>query len=264
MWWRAKERRPVAPNGSRPSRRIVGEPTIAAVRRPPAFDPLKDRFDVDQSFIAKHPTESIVRGEPVRAAVEVLEHHAEGSSCCFFHASIPGLWWNRGKTQRNRLRPGLWHQKSMPTAGSSSAAKPRVRSEPTSAWMPWRWRFGTGETSTGSSIIPTEPGQYLAIRYTERLGEAGAANSVGSKGDSYDNALAETIIGLYKAELIRRRGPWKGIDDVEYATLEWVDWFNHRRLLEPIGDVPPAEFEADYWGKEDSDDPATLRDPSLR
>jgi putative transposase len=86
--------------------------------------------------------------------------------------------------------------------------------------------------------------QYLAIRYTERLGEAGAVNSVGSKGDSYDNALAETIIGLYKTELIRRRGPWKGIDDVEFDTLEWVDWFNHRRLLEPIGDVPPAEFEA--------------------
>ena len=86
--------------------------------------------------------------------------------------------------------------------------------------------------------------QYLAIRYTERLAEAGAACSVGSRGDSYDNALAETIIGLYKTELIRRRGPWKGLDQVEYATLEWVDWFNHRRLLEPIGHVPPAEFEA--------------------
>ena len=83
-------------------------------------------------------------------------------------------------------------------------------------------------------------GQYLAIRYTERLGEAGAVNSVGSKGDSFDNALAETIIGLYKTELIRRRGPWKGIDDVEFDTLEWVDWFNHRRLLEPIGDVPAS------------------------
>jgi transposase InsO family protein len=107
-------------------------------------------------------------------------------------------------------------------------------------------------------------GQYLAIRYTERLGEAGAVNSVGSRGDSYDNALAETIIGLYKTELIRRRGPWKGIDDVEFDTLEWVDWFNHRRLLEPIGDVPPVEFEAAYWSKEGSDAPATLRDPSLR
>ncbi len=107
-------------------------------------------------------------------------------------------------------------------------------------------------------------GQYLAIRYTERLGEQGAVNSVGSKGDSFDNALAETIIGLYKTELIRRRGPWKGLDDVEYATLEWIDWFNHRRLLEPIGYVPPAEFEAAYWSKEGSEKDATLRDPSLR
>jgi transposase InsO family protein len=82
---------------------------------------------------------------------------------------------------------------------------------------------------------PVESAQYLAIRYTERLAEAGAVTSVGSRGDSYDNALAETIIGLYKTELIRRRGPWKGVDDVEYATLEWVDWFNHRRSWSPSG-----------------------------
>jgi transposase InsO family protein len=103
--------------------------------------------------------------------------------------------------------------------------------------------------------------QYLAIRYTERLADAGAVASVGSRGDSYDNALAETIIGLYKTELIRRRGPWKGIDQVEYATLEWVDWFNHRRLLEPIGSVPPAEFEATFRPEED---PVPLKYPSLR
>ena len=88
--------------------------------------------------------------------------------------------------------------------------------------------------------------QYLSIRYSERLTEAGAQPSVGSVGDSYDNALAETIIGLYKAEVIHRRGPWRHLEAVEYATLEWVDWFNHRRLLEPIGNVPPAEFEASY------------------
>jgi putative transposase len=87
---------------------------------------------------------------------------------------------------------------------------------------------------------------------------------VGSRGDSYDNALAETIIGLYKTELIRRRGPWRGLDDVEYATLEWVDWFNHRRLLEPIGYVPPAEFEAVYHRREDPSRAARLKDPSLR
>jgi putative transposase len=106
--------------------------------------------------------------------------------------------------------------------------------------------------------------QYLSIRYTERLAEAGAVTSVGSRGDSYDNALAETMIGLYKTELIRRRGPWKGIDDLEYATLEWVDWFNHRRLLEPIGYVPPAEFEAAFQRKDDPSYSARLKEPSLR
>jgi transposase InsO family protein len=89
--------------------------------------------------------------------------------------------------------------------------------------------------------------QYLSIRYSERLAEAGAEPSVGSVGDSYDNALAETIIGLYKTEVIHRRGPWRHLEAVEYATLEWVDWFNHRRLLEPIGNVPPAELEASYY-----------------
>lgn len=88
--------------------------------------------------------------------------------------------------------------------------------------------------------------QYLSIRYTERLAEAGVRPSVGSVGDSYDNALAETINGLYKAELIHRRGPWRSFEAVEFATLEWVDWFNHRRLLEPIGNIPPAEAEARY------------------
>ncbi len=89
--------------------------------------------------------------------------------------------------------------------------------------------------------------QYLSIRYTERLAEAGVESSVGSTGDSYDNALAETINGLYKTELIHKRGPWRTVDDVEYATLEWVDWFNHRRLLEPIGNIPPAELEMAYY-----------------
>ena len=89
--------------------------------------------------------------------------------------------------------------------------------------------------------------QYVSIKYTERLAEAGLVPSVGSVGDSYDNALAETINGLYKAEVIHRRGPWRTLEAVEYATLEWVDWFNNRRLLEPIGNVPPAEAEAAYY-----------------
>ena len=88
--------------------------------------------------------------------------------------------------------------------------------------------------------------QYLSIRYTNRLAEAGISPSVGSVGDSYDNALAESVIGLYKTELIRTKGPWKDRDQVEYATLEYVDWFNHRRLLEPIGNIPPAEKEDNY------------------
>jgi len=89
--------------------------------------------------------------------------------------------------------------------------------------------------------------QYTSIRYTERLALAGVERSVGSVGDSYDNALAETINGLYKTEVIRRRGPWRNIDGVEFATLEWVDWFNNRRLLEPIGYVPPAEYEEAWY-----------------
>ena len=89
--------------------------------------------------------------------------------------------------------------------------------------------------------------QYVSIRYSERLAEAGIEPSVGSKGDSYDNALAETINGLYKTELIHRRGPWKSRESVELATLQWVHWFNNIRLLEPIGYIPPAEAEANYW-----------------
>ena len=93
--------------------------------------------------------------------------------------------------------------------------------------------------------------QYVSIRYTERLAEAGIEPSVGSVGDSYDNALAETVIGLYKTEVIRRRGPWRHLEAVEFATLEWVDWYNNQRLLEPIGYISPLEYEKEYYrGKE--------------
>jgi putative transposase len=101
--------------------------------------------------------------------------------------------------------------------------------------------------------------QYVSIRYTERLAEAGIEPSVGSKGDSYDNALAETINGLYKAELIHRRGPWKTREAVELATLKWVSWFNHQRLLGPIGYIPPAEAEANYWREQARGDLANRR-----
>jgi len=98
--------------------------------------------------------------------------------------------------------------------------------------------------------------QYVSIKYTERLAEAGIEPSVGSIGDSYDNALAETINGLYKAEVIHRRGPWRSFEAVEYATLEWVNWFNHRRLLEPIGNIPPAEAQELYYAAADNIDMA--------
>lgn len=100
----------------------------------------------------------------------------------------------------------------------------------------------------GRLVVHSDRGsQYVAMRYTNRLADAGAAPSVGSAGDAYDNALAESIIGLYKTEVIHQRGPWKGFEDVEYATLEWVAWFNTQRILEPLGYVSPAEFEEQFY-----------------
>jgi putative transposase len=111
-------------------------------------------------------------------------------------------------------------------------------------------------THRGGLIHHSDRGvQYVSIKYSERLAEAGIEPSVGSVGDSYDNALAETINGLYKAEVIHRRGPWRNFEAVEFATLEWVDWFNNRRLLEPIGNIPPAEAEQRYY--------ATLDEPAM-
>jgi putative transposase len=100
--------------------------------------------------------------------------------------------------------------------------------------------------------------QYVSMRDTERLAEAAIAPSVGSRGDSYDNALAESVIGLFKTEVIQRKGPWRHLEAVEFATLDWVDWFNTRRLLEPIGYVPPAEYEARYY--DHLRRPATIED----
>ena len=104
--------------------------------------------------------------------------------------------------------------------------------------------------SRGGLVHHSDRGaQYVSIKYTERLAEAGIEPSVGSVGDSYDNALAETINGLHKAEVIHRRGPWRNFEAIEFATLEWVDWFNNRRLLEPIGFIPPAEAEERYFAR---------------
>ena len=107
--------------------------------------------------------------------------------------------------------------------------------------------------------------QYLSIRYTERLAEAGIEPSVGSRGDSYDNALAESVIGLFKTEVIRRRGPWRSLEDVEFATLEWVWWFNYHRLLEPIGHIPPVEHEEAYYRRQEGQaEVAALNPGALR
>jgi putative transposase len=100
--------------------------------------------------------------------------------------------------------------------------------------------------------------QYTSLRYGERLAEAGITPSVGSVGDSFDNALAETINGLYKTELIKPRGPWRTLDAVEIATAEWVDWFNHRRLYEYCGDIPPVELETAYYARQEAQPPAEL------
>ncbi|WP_306370074.1 integrase core domain-containing protein, partial [Nocardiopsis sp. CC223A] len=105
--------------------------------------------------------------------------------------------------------------------------------------------------------------QYLAVRYTQRLAEAGAVASVGTTGDSYDNALAEAFHSLFKAELIRNRGPWKSLDEVEIAVAEYVDWFNHRRLHGEIGLVPPAEFEDDFYRQESVSSDTEALVPSL-
>jgi transposase InsO family protein len=109
--------------------------------------------------------------------------------------------------------------------------------------MLWSRRSGHDRIRINSYTTVTAA---LSIRYTERLAEAGIEPSVGSVGDSYDNASAESVIGLYQTEVIRWRGPWRNLEAVEFATLEWVDWFNNRRLLEPIGNIPPAEFEDAY------------------
>jgi len=107
-----------------------------------------------------------------------------------------------------------------------------------------------GRSVDGHLVHHSDRGsQYLSIRYTERLGREDIAASVGTTGDSYDNALAESIIGLFKTEVIRKSGPWRGVEDVEFATLDWVHWFNHERLLEPLGYLPPAEFEQLHYGQ---------------
>ena len=133
-------------------------------------------------------------------------------------------------------------------ARSSAGASPATCAP---AWSSTRstWPASiAAPASTGSSATPT-PGQYTSLRYTERLDEIGARPSIGTTADSYDNALAEAVNGLYKSELIRSQGPWRTVDDVELATLAWVHWFNTTRLHGTLGDIPPAEFEAAHYAQ---------------
>jgi putative transposase len=146
-------------------------------------------------------------------------------------------WLNRGPPA---APAGSWKKRRPNSPEVCETVANLVRDGP-------RISVGAGTLRYAVLRRPVEPGQYVSIRYSERLAEAGIEPSVGSTGDSYDNALAETINGLYKAEIIHRRGPWKTREAVELATLEWVSWFNHHRLLEPIGYIPPAEAEASYW-----------------
>lgn len=120
-----------------------------------------------------------------------------------------------------------------------------------------RWSRGT--TLEGLVCHSDAGSQFTSIRYGERLAEIGAMPSIGSIGDSYDNALAETVHGLYKTELIRRRGPWRAVDDLELATLGWVHWFNNQRLHGTLGDIPPAEFEAAYHHQQDTNRPVGIQ-----
>jgi putative transposase len=131
---------------------------------------------------------------------------------------------------------------------SSSAGRCRTRCAATWRSTPWRWRSSREVDDLAGLVHHSDRGvQYLSIRYSERLDEAGAVASVGSKGDSYDNAMAESFNGLYKSELIYRKGPWRNVDHVEWATLNYVDWFNNRRIHNEIGKIPPAEFEETYY-----------------
>src|SRR5215210_2694877 len=144
---------------------------------------------------------------------------------------------------------------STSSRGVSSAGVSPARRTPASCWTRWSKLCTRAGPSGAAASSITVIAVCVSIKYTERLAEAGIEPSVGSVGDSYDNALAEPINGLYKAEVIHRRGPWRSFEAVEFATLEWVDWFNNRRLLEPIGNIPPAEAEEHYY--------ATLDQPAM-
>jgi len=178
---------------------------------------------------------------------------------------VPPRICSSGTSPRRRRTPGGWptsprsapgparsmrRSSSTATPGRSPAGGWPTTCAPTYHSTPWRWRYTNGKSTTDRLYItPTTGSQYLSIRYTTTLSEAGVDCSAGTIGDSYDNALAETVIGLYKTELVRRHGPWRDLHHLELATLDWVDWYNNRRIHGWCGNIPPAEYEAIYYNQ---------------
>jgi transposase InsO family protein len=193
--------------------------------------------------------EGVVRGKAVRTTVP-----DKAAACPFdlvnrhFHAPAPNKLWVSDFTYVSTWG-GFVYVAFVIDVYARRIVGWRVSRNPTAAFVLDALEQALhARRPTESLVHHSDRGsQYVSIRYTERLAEAGIEPSVGSVGDSYDNALAESVIGLFKTEVIHRLGPWKSFEAVEYKTLEWVDWFNHQRLLEPIGNIPPAEAEANYY-----------------
>jgi putative transposase len=200
-------------------------------------------------LMARLGLEGVVRGKVVRTTTP-----DKAAACPFdlvnrqFHAPAPDMLWVSDFTYVSTWA-GMVYVAFVIDVFARRIVGWRVSRNPTAAFVLDALEQALhARRPTESLIHHSDRGsQYVSIRYTERLAEAGIDPSVGSVGDSYDNALAESVIGLFKTEVIHRLGPWKSFEAVEYKTLEWVDWFNHQRLLEPIGNIPPAEAEANYY-----------------
>jgi transposase InsO family protein len=195
--------------------------------------------------------QGVIRGKPIRTTIQntsapcPLDHVNRA-----FHAPAPNLLWLSDFTYVSTWS-GFVHAAFVIDAYARRIVGWRVSRTAHAGFVLDALEQALHERRPvhGSGLVhhSDRGSQYVSIRYTERLAEAGIEPSVGSVGDSYDNALAETINGLYKTEVIHRRGPWRSFEAVEFATLSWVDWFNNRRLLEPIGNIPPAEAEERYY-----------------
>lgn len=213
----------------------------------------REGFDVARCTVARLMTdlglEGVIRGKKARTTIP------DKSQPCpldkvnrQFKAPAPNMLWVSDFTYVATWQ-GFVHVAFVIDAFARRIVRWRVSRTAHAGFVLDALEQAVHQRQPGSGLVhhSDRGSQYLSIRYTERLAEAGIEPSVGSVGDSYDNALAETINGLFKAEVIHRRGPWRSFDAVEYATLEWVDWFNNRRLLEPIGNIPPAEAEANFY-----------------